>query len=60
LPIKRNRHLMDCLRYLCNDLPEPLEKPAAPKTDLERHWDRLKPVMRKGSREDVWGDGYDN
>jgi hypothetical protein len=51
LPIDRNNHLMDCLRYLCNDLPEPLSVQPGPKNSLEKHWARLKDSRSVEDRE---------
>lgn len=40
-PIDRYNHLMDCTRYLVNELPDPLPVESPRPTLLERHWARV-------------------
>lgn len=37
-PVDRDDHLVSCLRYIVNELPEPIPPEAPLLTPLERHW----------------------
>ena len=42
LPIERYDHLMDCTRYLINELPDPIpDPPSTERNPYERAWSRL-------------------
>jgi hypothetical protein len=57
-PIENNDHLVDCLRYLVNELPEPIIDPAPwqPPTSVAAHWaEELRELDRGGGKAEWYG-----
>ena len=49
-PIRKNDHLMASVRYLCNELPEPVKQEVAPKTPDQAFWERIRARQKDAER----------